>query len=549
MTTIDELLDNDITDLLSKNENVNCAVLSSGCKLNQFESSQFETIFKEYGLNIAEEPFNFNHHINHPIHLFMLNSCSVTEKADLETKKFIRKIKKRYPLSHIILTGCFAQLNKNEYLLDERLKILNNIDKTSILNNIYNTIKNNNNSGNDNGNGSDNGNGNENGNSNGKTIGKSKIIASNQAAYKQTTYNQAVFNQKRVRPYLKIQEGCDIKCSFCIIPKARPVKWSLDIDNILSSIKQMDEASFKEVVLTGINIGSYKSCKTYNSYKLSENDYSEISYSSSNKIINNKINSYNNLGNNFKDLLRSIEEMPCSIKIRISSIDPIYIDDDLINIFANSKKIQNHYHIPLQSGCDKILKAMKRNYTFNDYLTIVNKIKAKVKNAAIGTDIISGFPDETENDFNETLANLNKLDIYYIHAFSYSDRLGTESYLLNPKVPPQVIKKRTEIIRNISLQKKINYHLKFKNKVLDFLSLPDNKAISGNYIKGSIYQGSIYQNPINQGFNQTSIYQDPAHQDFNQASISPNTLFKGMILDTPQLHSKDEVLIKNISNI
>lgn len=504
-TTIDELLDDGITDLLSKNENVNCAVLSSGCKLNQFESSQFETIFKEYGLNIVE-PFNFNH----PVHLFMLNSCSVTEKADLETKKIIRKIKKRYPFSHIILTGCFAQLNKNEYLSDERLKILNNIDKTGILNNIYRTI--NNNTGND----------------NDKTIGKSKIIAS---------------NQKRVRPYLKIQEGCDIKCSFCIIPKARPVKWSLDIDNILSSIKQMDEAGFKEVVLTGINIGSYKSYKVYNSYKLSENDYSKISYNSSNKIINNKIISYmvsqdtshNNLDKNFKDLLRALEEMPCSIKIRISSIDPIYIDDDLIDIFANSKKLQNHYHIPLQSGCDKILKAMKRNYTFNDYLTIVGKIKAKVKNVAIGTDIISGFPDETEDDFNETLTNLDRLDIYYIHAFSYSDRLGTESYLLNPKVPTQIIKKRTEIIRNISLQKKINYHLKFKNKVLDFLSLPDNKAISGNYIKGSIYQNPMNQGSIHQGSNQGSI-----------SSISPNTLFKGMVLDTTQLHSKDEVLIKKI---
>ncbi len=417
----------------SKKNKANCAVISSGCKLNQFETSQFEWLLKKYGLNIID-PYSKSYV---PIHLFLVNSCSVTEKADIETKRIVRKIKKRFPKSQIILTGCFAQLNKNIYLDDPKIKLLDNEKKLKML---------------------------------------------NEASYRN---KNSIINQKRVRANLKIQEGCEIECAFCIIPKARPVKWSLDFHAVLSSIKKLSGAGYKEIILSGINIGSYGS-----------------------------------YGKNFKDILCEIEALPFPVKIRISSLDPIYIDDELIGIFGKSKKLQNHFHIPLQSANDKILKAMKRHYTFNDYSELIKKINNTVKDAAIGTDIISGFPGETDDDFLETAANLKKLNIYYIHAFSYSDRTGTEAFNLKPKIRPETIKKRTGIIRNISFQKKIDFHLRFKNRVLEFLSLTGNKALSSNYIRADV-----------------DIKTPPYY-------LEPNILFKGLILDTPELTKKDSVICK-----
>ena len=383
---------------LSKKESVKCAVVSSGCKLNQFESEQLSEIFKRFNISSAEygEP---------EIDFFLINTCTVTDKADTETERTVRKIKKRYPESSLIITGCSAQVNKERFAGITGLKLMDNVKKAELIKNSADEFPN------------------------------------------------SVFNQKRTRPYLKIQEGCELECSYCIIPKARPVKWSLGIKNVLRYIEEFGRQGFREIILTGVNIGSYKDKKS---------------------------------GAGLKELLIAAEELKSGVKIRISSIDPIYIDDEIIKIFADSKKIRNHFHIPLQSASDGILKLMKRNYSFNDYLKITEKICGSVPDAAIGTDIISGFPGETEDDFYETAENIEKLPIYYIHAFSYSDRDGTASSFLKPKIKESEIKRRTGIIREISLQKKIKFHDKFYDKTLEFISLTDDKAISSNYIKAKI---------------------------------------------------------------
>ncbi len=407
---------------------INCAVISSGCKLNQFEASQFESLFKNLNLNINVVEYGLstistkNNGSNDNIGLFLVNTCTVTEKADAETNKIIRKIKKKYPDSRLILTGCSAQLNKIKFSEIPGVRLMDNVQKAELL----------------------------------------KISAQR--------FPDTILHQKRTRPYLKIQEGCDLECSYCIIPKARPVKWSLAIKSVLNSIENLGRLGYKEVILTGVNIGSYMD---------------------------------KNSGAKLKNLLEAIEELKNDMKIRISSIDPVYIDDDMIKIFTCSKKIQNHFHIPLQSASDKILKSMNRNHSFKDYTLLVAKITEKIKYASIGTDIISGFPGETEDDFSETADNLKKLPIYYIHAFSYSDRPGTESYSLKQKINETEIKRRTGIIRKISSQKKIEFHKKFQNKTLEFLSLNDNKAISSNYIKAKIT---------------------------GNAPVAPGKAFKGMII-------------------
>jgi len=447
-----EITDNNILQLLQFTEEdinlitgsegfINCAVVSSGCRLNQFEASQFEAIFKRLNIKIVKPDLSLKNN-NNNIDLFLINTCTVTGKADIETNRIIRKIVKKYPKSRLILTGCSAQLNKIKLAEIPNVKLIDNIKKTELL----------------------------------------KITAQK--------FPDAVFNQKRVRPYLKIQEGCDLKCSYCIIPKARPVKWSLDVKSILNSIEEFGRRGYKEVILTGVNIGSYEDKTATANAKL-------------------------------KDLLAAIEKLKNQVKIRLSSIDPVYIDDELIEIFAAGKKISNHFHIPLQSASDKILGLMDRNYSFKDYMSLAEKITAKIKDAALGTDIISGFPGETEDDFLETANNLEKLPIYYIHAFSYSDRPGTKSYFLKQKINEKQIKQRTCIIREISLQKKIEFHKRFKNRTLEFLSLPGNKAISSNYIKARIIQTDL--------------------------TVPPGRLFNGKLTESESIHSENElsVIIEN----
>jgi threonylcarbamoyladenosine tRNA methylthiotransferase MtaB len=487
-------LDGEISKLQLDGGEANCAVISSGCKLNQFEAGQFESLFKNRGFNIVDAS-NIHKIDEHKLHidLFLINTCSVTEKADNETKRILSRIKNKYPLSAIILTGCFAQLNKETYTRKEYrnlgIKLIDNVSKLNILTN-YNNYKYNNNI----------------------AVPKKTLISA----------------QKRIRANLKIQEGCDIKCSFCIIPKARPIHWSLNFKEVMSSIKEYYKAGFKEIIISGMNIGSYRSF------------YEE---SGANNGNNNSCGGcYNNDGNNkkieknFNSLLIAIEELNIPVKIRISSIDPIHINDDLINILANSKKIQNHFHIPLQSGSNRILKAMKRNYTFEEYLTIVNKINSKIKDVAIGTDIISGFPGETEEYFTETLNNLNKLDIYYMHIFSYSDRKGTEAFLMNNelKINQKIIKQRTAILRNISSNKKDIFHKKFYGKTLNFLSLSKSQAISSNYIKVNIIYSCGANEKIiaEQDYHETSAgkrYRKYGMQ--HTLEIPPNTFFEGMLIE------------------
>ncbi len=426
--------DEDLASLISNQEykHINCAVISTGCKLNQFEASQFEAILKRFDVNIVEPCLSAKNNCpNDNIHIFLINTCSVTEKADVETNKIIRKIRKKYPDSRMILTGCSAQINQIKFLEMPGIELMDNVQKAEVL----------------------------------------KISSQR--------FPDTFLNQKRTRPYLKIQEGCDLDCSYCIIPKARPVKWSMEIKSVLNSIIELGRLGYKEVILTGVNMGSYSDKKS---------------------------------GAKLKNLLTSIEELKNSVKIRLSSIDPVYIDDDIIKIFELSKKIQNHFHIPLQSASDKILKNMNRNYYFKDYASLIAKIIEKVKDASIGTDIISGFPGENEDDFIETAENIKKLPIYYIHAFSYSDRKGTKSYYLKQKNKETEIKRRTGIIREISSQKKTEFHRKFLNKPLEFISLNNNKAISSNYIKARIsFDGS--------------------KNDIGNMTLPQGKMFKGIIIE------------------
>lgn len=407
-------------------DGINAVFLSSGCKLNRFESFQFEEILRKENpgvkINVLEPALTASEKHN-KVHLFFLNTCSVTEKANTEANKIIRRIHRRYPDSLLILTGCSVQLNSIELPEHENVKLVDNLTKTKLL---------------------------------------------EQAS---ASSPDTLTEQKKTRPYLKIQEGCNIRCSFCIIPDARPSIWSMKKNDIIDAIKRFEDKGFKEVVLTGVNIGSFGS-----------------EYSSSHKLSVNTPR--NSMG--LKNLLKAISLLDTGIKIRISSIDPLYIDDDLIDIISDCRNIQNHFHIPLQSGSDKILRLMNRNYDFKFYASIVEKMVHRINNVAIGTDIINGFPSETHDDFTLTCKNINELPLYYIHSFSYSERKKTPSCLIFPKVDGKTIKERTAAVREISDRKKKKFHKQNENLLLEFLSLNDGYAISSNYIKARLDKDRLF---------------------------------------------------------
>lgn len=443
----------------SLEKDMNCAVISSGCKLNQFEASQFESLLKQMnpGRDIKITNLKPNEKSRLPIDMFIVNTCTVTEKAETETGRIIRKIQKNYPGSRIVVTGCSVQAGLSKISGSgpdlSGIILVDNVKKAELL---------------------------------------------KEASIK---YPEAILSQARVRPYLKIQEGCELNCSYCIIPSARPARWSMDIENVLYYINEFEKRGYKEVILSGVNIGAF-SGGTANSDDQAQAPPHAL-----------------------KKLLRSFIEIKSAIKLRLSSIDPFYLDDELIEIITASEKIQKHFHIPLQSGCDRILGLMNRRYSFLDYEKIISKIAAKLPDAAIGTDIISGFPGETAEDFLETERNLRRLPIYYIHAFSYSDRPGTKSHSFGEKVAEKEIKRRTSIIRRISDVKRMEFYRKFDGRFLEFITLPGSMALSSNYIKAEI----------------TAMGGGGFH------NIPPGTIFSGRLgLDTEKNAGCDNLNLNNL---
>ena len=265
---------------------------------------------------------------------------------------------------------------------------------------------------------------------------------------------------ERTRSFLKVQDGCDYKCTYCTIPLARGKSRSGEILKLVENAKYLVSNGIKEIVLTGVNIG----------------DYGIFDVKSNKK------------DSNFLELMTHFNKINDLERIRISSIEPNLLNDDIIEFVTNSKKFVSHFHIPLQSGSDKILKLMKRRYLTDLYKSRVNKIKDLMPHCCIGVDVIVGFPGETENDFKDTFNFLENLDISYLHVFSYSDRDNTESNTFIDKLPGKIKSKRSKILRDLSLKKKKIFYKKNMNTVRPVLFESKNHdgyifGYTDNYIR------------------------------------------------------------------
>ena len=281
----------------------------------------------------------------------------------------------------------------------------------------------------------------------------------------------------RTRTFLKVQDGCDYNCSFCTIPMARGKSRSNSIENVLAEIKKIADANVKEIVLTGINLG----------------DFGKDGYGTK-------------TGKDFYELLRAIENNDGVERYRISSIEPNLLSNEIIQFVAGSKKIMPHFHIPLQSGSNKILGLMRRRYKKELYAEKISLIKKLMPHCCIGVDVITGFPGETDEDFNETLQFLKDLDISYLHVFTYSERANTHALNIPAVVPVNVRNTRTKILRNLSYKKLQNFTMQHCGKARKVLFEGQNKngmmeGYTDNYIKITVPFKEAWSNNIMEWIN------------------------------------------------
>ena len=363
--------------------------------------------------------------------VYVINTCSVTDNADKECRLLVRRIQKKAPEALVVITGCYAQLKPAEIAKIPGVDlVLGAAEKFNIIQHLKDITK---------------------GDS-------AKICSCDIEDVNEFTASYSINDRTRI--FLKVQDGCDYSCAFCTIPMARGKSRSNSIENVVKNVQTIAEQGAKEVVLTGINLGDFGKGTTGG--KRHEETFFE--------------------------LVQELDKIDGIERYRISSIEPNLLTNDIIEFVSNSKKFMPHFHIPLQSGSNKILKLMKRRYSKELYAERIGLIKTLMPHCAIGVDVIVGFPGESDEDFKETFDFLQLLDIAYLHVFTYSERTNTTALDLKPIVPVPIRNERNKQLRNLSYQKMqyfTNLHIGETRKVL--FETPDkNGMIEGftdNYIK------------------------------------------------------------------
>jgi len=368
---------------------------TQGCRLNQSETATLQQVFEsDYSI------VNDHHHAD----IVVINTCTVTENGDSDTRRLINKINLNSPDTKIALIGCQSQILKEKLLEYKNVQwVIGNQEKMSLKPIIDHTLD-----------------------------SKTPTILVNKIKKESFTIEKPSIDPQHTRPSVKIQDGCDFYCSFCVIPFARGPARSRVFSDILSESQTLASLGYSEIVLTGINVGTYQD-QTYT----------------------------------FLDLIKALEDIEGIKRIRISSIEPTTVPLDLFQHMIKGK-VCPYLHLPIQSGSDAVLKAMSRKYTVSQYRDFVLQAKSTVKNLCLGTDVIVGFPLETPECFDETVLQLMTLPIDYFHVFRYSERKFARSQKL-AKIHSLEIKKRSQILRTLSQKKRLSFHQSYLNTEEDVL--------------------------------------------------------------------------------
>jgi threonylcarbamoyladenosine tRNA methylthiotransferase MtaB len=366
-----------------------------GCKLNFAETSSLSRILESEGFEKKE----FDDHAD----VYVINTCSVTDNADKECRQIVRRIHRKSPESLVVITGCYAQLKPKEIAEIPGVSlVLGAAEKFNIAHHLRELSK-----------------------------GDSAKICSCDIGEVSDFHSSWSVND-RTRTFLKVQDGCDYNCSFCTIPMARGKSRSDTVVNVVKNAEDLAKKGVKEIVLTGVNLGDF-SPPTPQRGDLAEAPKEERE--------------------NFYSLIKKLEKVEDIQRFRISSIEPNLLTNEIIEFVANSDKFMPHFHIPLQSGSNKILGLMRRRYKRELYTDRVKLIKTLMPHCAIGVDVIVGFPGETDADFKETFDFLHSLDISYLHVFTYSERDNTHALTLKLVVPVNIRHERNKTLRNLSYMK------------------------------------------------------------------------------------------------
>ena len=417
------------------------AFYTLGCKVNQYETEAMLEMFKKDGYTQVEsEEF---------ADVYVINTCTVTHMSDRKSRQYIRRMKKKNPDAIIAVVGCYSQVSPEEILeIEEVNLVMGTNERRQIVEEI-------------------------------KKLDASKKASTVDDIMKVRAFEEIEINQTngRTRAFMKIQDGCDRFCTYCIIPYARGGRVrSRDLESVINEANKLANNGYKEIVLTGIHVASYgKDVKDADT--------------------------------NLLTVIKAIDKIEGVERIRLSSVEPLLMTDEFIDTVAKMPKVCPHFHLSLQSGCDETLKRMNRRYTTKEYKDIVDKLRQKMPNVAITTDVIVGFPGETNNEFSQTYEFLRDIELSQMHVFKYSPRKGTPAADMENQIDPQMKQMRSDKLIALNKQNFTNFAKKFEGQEFNVLfeqNIGENKyeGLTPNYIRVIVeseedIQGKILKTKIN----------------------------------------------------
>ncbi len=415
---------------------------SLGCKLNYAETVQIEKEFIRRGFEVVDPSTSAD--------VFVINTCTVTQSADSDCRQIVRRVLRGSPEAFVVVTGCYAQGKPDEVAgIDGVDLVLGAKEKFHLFDyadGFSKTAENKDSS---------------------EANYHGRVFVSPIEDVNEFGYADSAVEGARTRAFLKVQDGCDYNCSYCTIPKVRGISRSPSIEFLVEQTRKIAEAGFKEVVLSGVNVGDFGSKQS----------------------------------DSLLDLLKSLEQVAGIDRFRISSIEPNLLTEQIIRFVASSSKFCKHFHVPLQNGADEVLRRMRRRYNTGQYREVISLIKELMPDAGIGADVIVGFPGETNEVFEKGMSFIESLPLSYLHVFSYSERQGTASAEFGGNVDPRVKRKRSEVLRMISTRKRYEFNRRYVGKVMKVLVEDDVKdgkmyGFTSNYVRVEMEANPLHVNEI-----------------------------------------------------
>jgi len=400
------------------------AIFTLGCRANQYDELVIRGSLEDAGFEIV--PFD------EPADLYVINTCTVTHRGDADSRKAARNAHRRNPDAFIVMAGCYSHWASEKIIDIEGVDlVLGNREKMEISRYLpENLVKQ-----------------------------QNPLVLVSNTDFTDAFGKCALIPSDKSRALLKIQEGCNQCCSYCIVPHVRGNPRSLERAEVLSRISELVISGFKEVVLTGINLGMWG----------------------------------RETGENLESLVRDIDDLDGEFRIRLSSIEPMELTDELVDILLDSTRICRHLHVPIQNGCDRVLADMRRTYSVGDIARVFDRIKSADPGWNLGTDLVIGFPGETKGDFDEQISNLSRLPVNYYHLFTFSPRKGTIASTMAGKVPVEKVKSRLEILKIIDRESRRRFIESQLDSILTFViekGGSENRdtimGLSDNYIRASL---------------------------------------------------------------